>query len=425
MIPMSSSLSPPERGNRCPAYTLGLLTLVYLISGIDKAVMTIVIVPIRAEFHLSDAQVGFITSLSFAIAYAVASVPLGMLADRTNRRNLIAACVGLWSLVTAASGFAQSALQLVLLRMGLAAGESGSPPAALSMIADLYPPERRASAVGVYHVSLPLASLIALSAGGFITDRWGWRVTLIAAGLFGLVVAGVFRLTVREPVRTVAAQATEPSHLRDALRTIRSRRSLRYVIGGAALSAFASSGLHGWIAIYCVRTFGVTVSQVGFALGPVAFAAAALGALVGGFGADYLSKGDERRRMRLLAAACVVAVPLFIGVFLAPTFSTAIACAGAYMATTFALYGPLFALLQALAPAKGRATTIAVVYLVLNIVGYGMGSQFVGLLSDLLPGEPDAASLRFALLAESLVALAAGVLFWRAAAARESDDLGG
>jgi len=406
----------PAHGVRYPGYILALLTLVYVVGGIDKAVMTIVIEPIRAEFHLSDTQVGFVTSLSFAIAYAVSSVPLGVLADRMNRRYLIASCVGLWSLMTAASGMAQSSLQLVMMRVGVAASESGSPPAALSMIADLYPPERRASAVGVYHVALPLASLIALAGGGVIAERWGWRAALLSAGLAGLVVAVVFVLTVREPRRTTSSGTPERHSLHDALQAIRTRKALLYVIGGAALSAFASSGLHGWIAIYCVRAFGVSVSKVGLALGPVSFVASTIGALAGGLSADFLSRGSDHARARVLGMSCWIAVPLFIGVFLAPTFGTAILCAGAYMATTFALYGPLFALLQSLAPVTGRATTIAVVYLVLNVVGYGMGSQLVGVLSDLMPGDPDASSLRLALLAEAGVALAAGVLFFRAAA---------
>lgn len=404
-----------------PGYTLALLTLVYVVGGIDKSVMTIVIEPIRAEFRLSDTQVGFVTSLSFAMAYAVSSVPLGVLADRVNRRYLIAGCVGLWSLMTAASGLAQSALQLVMMRIGVAASESGSPPAALSMIADLYPAERRASAVGVYHVALPLASLIALAGGGVIAERWGWRAALISAGLTGLVVAAVFLVTVREPGRTASSHTPEPLSLYDALQAIRARKAVLYVIGGAALSAFASSGLHGWIAIYCVRAFGVSVSKVGLALGPVSFVASTVGALAGGLSADFLSRGDDRPRARVLGVSCWIAVPLFIGAFLAPTFATAILCAGAYMATTFALYGPLFALLQSLAPVSGRATTIAVVYLVLNIVGYGMGSQFVGVLSDLMPGEPDASSLRLALLAEAVVALSAGVLFFRAATSLDAE----
>lgn len=401
------SLSPSS------GYTLFLLTMAYLISGLDKGVLLIVIQPIRAEFDLSDTQIGFLSGLSFAIAYSVASVPFGLLADRVNRRTLIACCVTIWSAMTVVSGFAQNLTQLVLTRIGVGIGESGGPPAAMSIIADLYPPERRASAIGLYNLAPPLASLIALAGGGVIADLWGWRTTLIVAGAPGLVLAIIFMLTLREPKRlTVPGSSPASGGLRPTINMIARCRSLKLIIAAGALSAVASSGINSWIAIYLVRTFDVSLSQVGMALGPAVAVASCFGAVAGGYGSDLISKGDDQRRTSILTIASLAAIPFFVGVLLSPTFLGSVACAAAYMVTTFVMYAPMYALIQNLCRPEMRATTVSIVFLILNLVGYGIGSQIVGVISDLIPGEASAASLRVGLLSEAVVAFGACVLFF-------------
>ena len=182
-------------------------------------------------------------------------------------------------------------------------------------------------------------------------------------------------------------------------------------MAAGALSAVASSGINSWIAIYLVRTFGVSLSQVGMALGPAVAVASCFGAIAGGYGSDLISKGDDRRRTWILALASLAAVPFFVGVLLAPTFLGSVACAAVYMVTTFIMYAPMYALIQNLCRPEMRATTVAMVFLILNLVGYGIGSQIVGVISDWIPGEANAASLRVGLLSEAVVAFGACVLF--------------
>ena len=182
-------------------YALGILVLVFTSSHVDRQIMGILLEPIKHDLGASDTQMGFLIGLTFALFYATLGMPIAMLADRGNRRNIIALAITIWSGMTAVCGFAQSFLQLVVARIGVGIGEAGSSPPSHSMISDMFPLKQRGTAMGIYAIGVNLGLLIAYLAGGWMSENWGWRTTFIVVGLPGLAIALLVRFTVAEPER--------------------------------------------------------------------------------------------------------------------------------------------------------------------------------------------------------------------------------
>ena len=180
-------------------YAVGVLTAVYASSQVDRQIMAILLEPIKIELGASDTQMGFLVGLTFAIFYATLGMPIAMLADRTNRRNIITAAISIWSAMTVLCGYAASFFQLALARIGVGVGEAGSTPPSHSIIADLFPPERRGTAMGVFALGVNIGLLIAYLAGGWLSEHYGWRLTFVIVGLPGLLIAAILYLTVAEP----------------------------------------------------------------------------------------------------------------------------------------------------------------------------------------------------------------------------------
>ncbi|MDP1555043.1 MAG: MFS transporter, partial [Hyphomonas sp.] len=220
------------------AWVLAVLTLTYTFNHVDRQILVILLEPIKAEFGLSDGQVGWLTGLSFAAFYATLGIPVAMWADRGNRRNIISIALGIWSAMTALSGLAQNFWHLLLARMGVGIGEAGGTPPATSMIADLYPPQERAMALGVYTSGIGLGIMAGFALGGYIYELYGWRTAFFAAGVPGLILALIVRFGIKEPVRGLADQRKDegpaPS-LGETLKFIFSQSSYLWLLAGCLL----------------------------------------------------------------------------------------------------------------------------------------------------------------------------------------------
>ena len=182
-------------------YALGILVLVFTSSHVDRQIMGILLEPIKQDLGASDTQMGFLIGLTFALFYATLGMPIAMLADRANRRNIITAAITIWSGMTVVCGMAQSFFQLALARIGVGIGEAGSSPPSHSMISDMFPLSERGTAMGIYALGVNIGLLIAYLAGGWMSEHWGWRLTFIAVGVPGLLIALIVRFTVAEPER--------------------------------------------------------------------------------------------------------------------------------------------------------------------------------------------------------------------------------
>jgi predicted MFS family arabinose efflux permease len=409
------------KGSYAPRYTLFILMLTYSCNVMDRNILTMVLEPIRHEFALSDTQLGLLSGLSFAIFYAVAGLPLGLAADRLNRRNLIFVCLTLWSGMTALCGMAGSFVQLLVARIGVGVGEAGGGPPATAMISDLFSAKRRATAISTFYLASPLGSLVSFAGGGWLAQHYGWRTAFYAAGVPGLILAAVLILTVREPPRGLSdvksegapAAAHKPT-LREILRYVASQRSLLHLIAGTTLTVFVVSGVGTWSASFFIRTHGFTPAAIGSFLGTAMVTGGLVGTLAGGAAVDWLGRRDDRWRCWVLALAALITAPLIALSVLTPGGTAAAGFYAAYIMFSFAWYGPVHGLCQTLVELRMRAMVSAIVNLISNLLGVGLGSQVIGLLSDRLAPSLGAESLRYAMLAACAFSLWAALHFWLA-----------
>jgi predicted MFS family arabinose efflux permease len=321
--------------------------------------------------------------------------------------------------MTAACGLAQSFAMLALTRIGVGCGEAGSSPPSHSIIADLYPPKKRATAMATFALGVNIGILIGFLVGGWMNEFFGWRAAFMVVGLPGLLLAVLVRTTLREPERghsdgRTAEAAAEPPTLRKSFAFMWRRRSLRHIVIGATLNSFVGYGAVAWVPAFLIRSFGMSTGDVGTALALIIGIAGGLGTFFGGYYADRLGQRDVRWNMWLVSACVAAGVPFAFGVYLAPTAAWALV-AFVVPAAVGALYlGPSLALVQGLVPVRMRTVASAILLFILNIIGLGIGPQMVGIVSDALAPSYGQESLRYALLIVGLVNAWAAVHFFLA-----------
>ena len=404
--------------SRVAGYGLFMLTLVYAFNFVDRQILVILQEPIKNDMGLSDAQLGLLSGFSFAVVYIIAGIPIAYWADRTNRRNIIAAALTIWSGMTALSGLSQNYTQLLLARIGVGIGEAGGSPPAHSMISDYYPPQRRATAMAIYSTGVHLGVLLGFIIGGFVSQAYGWRVAFMAVGIPGVLFALVFFFTVKEPVRgrwESTAEATYKPSMRETIKLLSTYRSFWYLAAATGLTAFTGYGNGNFAPSFLMRNHGFTVAEVGIVLAIFGGGGGLLGTFFGGFISDRLAVGDKRWYLWLPAIAGSLAVPLGFPYLLMDNTTVVIAslflvtiCLNTYM-------GPCLAISHSLVPPAMRALTSAVLFLVLNMIGLGLGPLTVGLLSDFYAGYFGDDSLRYAMLTVGVLSAPAIVLFLLAA----------
>lgn len=399
-------------------YGLFMLTLVYAFNFIDRQILVILQEPIKHDMGLSDAQLGLLSGFSFALVYITAGIPIAYWADRTNRRNIIAVALTVWSGMTALSGLAQNYTQLLLARIGVGIGEAGGSPPAHSMISDYYPPQKRATALAIYSTGVHLGILLGFVTGGVLSQMFGWRVAFFAVGIPGVLFALVFFLTVREPQRgrwEVAAAREHKPGFRETMRVLSAFKSFRYIALGAGLTAFAGYGNGNFAPSYLIRNHGFTVGEVGVLLAIAGGGGGMLGTFFGGYISDRLGVGDRRWYLWVPAIAGSLALPLAFPYLLLDNTNVVVAALFAVTMTSNAYLGSTLAVSHSLVPPATRAMTSAVLFFILNLIGLGLGPLTVGLLSDYLVPYFGNDSLRYAMLFVALLSSPAILLYVLAA----------
>jgi len=370
------------------SYVLGLLTVVYAVNFIDRQLLTILQESIKAELLLTDTQLGLLTGLAFAIFYVLAGIPIARLADNSNRRNIIAGSIGIWSIMTAVCGMAGNYLQLLLARVGVGIGEAGCSPPAHSMISDMYPPEQRASALSFYSVGINIGLMLGVLLGGFINQYFGWRVAFLVVGAPGILIALVVRYTVAEPVRgwSEKRQVTQNTlPFKTVLKYILARRHLVHMSMGGGLSALAGYALSNWQPSYYIRTFALPSSEAGLWLAAGVGFFGGLGTFGWGYLCDRVGQRDKRWYLWIPAIAMLLAiVPVLITFSNSAPQHTALIAGLFPAAFTTSYLGACLAVLHGSVELRMRATSSALFFLVLNIIGLGCGPTLVGAVSDYL-----------------------------------------
>jgi len=387
---------------------LGVFFAAYTMIGVDRGIIAIMIEPIKQEFGVSDTQIGLLSGLAFALFFAIASLPLGYLVDRWNRRIILAVSLAFFSALTAMAGWATSFTQLFVIRLGIGAGEAGGTPAMTSILADHFPPERRATALSFYYLGAPAAKILVLVVGGYLTMTYGWRSVFWAAGAAGLILAVAILLTVKEPPRKQSqGGTTAPSYLA-TLAYIWRQPSLRHLLTTTTLTSAISTGALTWAVSFLLRSHGMTVASAGVAIAISFGVVGAIGTLSSGPVVDWLAKRDVRWRCWVLAGAQLAAAPAFALFALSPSLIVALCGFAVWSVAQAGLLAPIVSMCQALVGPRMRGTVMAVYSLLAHFVGVTVGPQLVGSASDLFRPAFGADSLRYALL------LLCGLFVWAA-----------
>lgn len=379
-------------------YVLVMLTLVYVFNFIDRQLLVILQESIKKELDLSDTQLGLLSGFTFALFYVTMGIPIARLADKGNRRNIVAISLGLWSIMTAFSGWARNFVQLLLARVGVGVGEAGGSPPAHAMISDYFPPGQRATALSFYSAGLYAGVLVGFLMGGYLNEQLGWRTAFFVLGLPGALFSLLFYITVKEPVRgaTDHRREVEEGHsLFQVVRLLYSKKTFVYLSLASGLHAFCIYGLFNWEPSFLSRLHGMQNAEIGIALGLIFGCTGALGTFAGGLVTDSLGRSDKRWYLKAPAYAILASIPFVAGTLFLHSTSLSLVCLGicSFLYSTY--LGPVIAVCHFLVPASMRALTSAVLFLVINLIGLGFGPLVVGMISDLLSATLGVESLRW------------------------------
>lgn len=359
-----------------------LFGLIYMFNFIDRMIIAVVGEPIRREFGLSDLQLGVMGGVAFALFYGGIGIPLARLAERISRVGIVAVATALWSVMTTLSGFAGSYGQLLAARIGVGIGEAGFTPPVVSMIADRFAPERRATVFSLIAVGVSVGGAIGALGGGAIAQAYGWRTAFYAMGAPGLLLAVVLWLTIPEPPRHDAGDTAPP--FRAVLAAALGSRAFVCLTCGSGFVALVGFGLNLFLIPLLVRRFGFDIRQAAVAFALVFSAATALGGVVGGVLADRFAAADLRRYGAAPALATALALPLFLLAIYQDDWRV---LAVLLFAATFSLYAflpTIMTVTQRLVEPRMRATAAALHAFGQTVFGLGVGSALLGWVSDRL-----------------------------------------
>ncbi len=383
-------------------YVLGMTCLIYAINIADRYVVSTVLEPIRIELDLTDSGVAFLTGIPLALFYVTFGLPISWLADRSNRRNILAVSLIIWSAFTVFCGRSTTYWQFLLGRIGVGVGEAGGLPPSSSILSDCFPADRRPMAFTVLALGAPIGAWLGADMAGAVAHAYGWRAAFIALGLPGLIAGILVYLTIREPARgrlDAAGDAPKPSML-DSLRFLLSQRAALHVLMTTGVCSLWGWGLIWWTPTFLMRTYGLDVGEAGAVTGPIHL----IGGILASLGTAWLLSLPKLRDPRRVLWVLVIGVgmttiPSFLA-YWTHTLWIAKCMFWLFIPAIYFYIGPCMGLLQNLAPHQMRSMFIAWSLLVGNVFNLIVAPQFIGIMSDWFAGGhgADAASLRLALL---------------------------
>ncbi len=398
-------------------YVLVIMMLVYTISIADRYVLSTLIGPISQELKLSDSGAASL-GIPLALFYVAMGIPLSWLCDRSNRRNLLAASVAVWSFMTAITGFTRGYADLLLARIGVVIGEAGGTPACNSIIADYFPADRRSMAMTIFALGAPIGAWLGSDIAGYVSTLYGWRAAFLVLGIPGIILALIIMWTIKEPTRGRLDAVTEDKipTVTETLKFIWSQKAAVHAITGSGLSAFWGWGLMWFTPLFLQRTYGLNEGEAGSLLGLIY--------LVGGIGASLLTAyvvarpayTDPRKIARLLAVVTAMAtVPSFLAYYTQELWIAKLMW-WLFIPAIYFYIGPAFALCQNLAAPKMRAMAVAIALVIANVLNLIIAPAIVGGLSDMFDatGGGNAESLRLAQMILAPTGLWAAWHYWRA-----------
>lgn len=375
-----------------------MMLIAYTLNFLDRQIIGILAVPIKADLGLSDAQLGLMGGLAFALFYTGLGIPIAMLADRYDRSKIMTAALFTWSLMTALCGLAQNFWQLFAARLGVGVGEAGGVAPAYTLISDLFPPEHRARAIALYSFGIPIGSAAGIVFGGVIATLIDWRYAFFIVGFAGILFAPVFRRFVRDPREPAAARSVAVG-LRAVLATLL-RKPAFWLLGiGAACSSMMGYGLFFWLPSFLVRSFGISLLDASLGYGAILLTGGLAGIWLGGRLSDRLAERSKAAYALVPAGAFVCTLPFYALGISSETLWVALLLMLAPTALGLVWLGPVIAAVQGVVPPPMRTTASAIFLFINNLIGIGVGTPAIGWLSDHFTAAYGDEALRYAILA--------------------------
>ncbi len=381
---------------RYRTYVLSALTLIYVLNFVDRGLLAVVGPDLVPELGLSDTQFGLLTGFGFALLYTIVGIPLARYADRSHRVWIMTVCVALWSVMTMLCGLATEITigsltigafwVLLMCRVGVGIGEAGCTPPANSLIADYFAPRDRSQALGVYSMGVTLGGMFANLIGGWVTDAFDWRTAFIVVGLPGVLIALIFKLTVKEPPRGFTdpkgTKSTQPIALRDAMRELTTKPAFWLMTAGATIAAFCGYGISSFQSIFLVRAHEITTGEAAIWINTPVALSSAIGTFATGWLATRLYKTHPGAIAWVPAAGLALSIPFYVFAF---TTQHLVMAAIGLVIGGFVKYGYItaqYTIGQGVVSMHVRAMATAVLLFIANLIGYGFGPLFIGFTSD-------------------------------------------
>jgi MFS family permease len=406
-------------------YVVSLLLLIAVCNYADRYMLGVLFPLIKGDLNLSDTQMGFISGAAFTITYALVAVPIAGLSDRVSRKKIITVAIVIWSIATCLTSLVQNFLQLAIMRLIVGIGEAGSAPPSNSLLSDYFAREERTIPVGILGTGASFGIFIGYLAGGMLAESIGWRMTLVAFGLPGLLIAAVFYLTTKEPPRGGAdglKDTAPPPAVMSTLRGLWEVKTFRNLTLSGALYGLASVSFIIWLPSFFVRSHGMDIKAVGATLAFTSGVPSLLGMLTGAVIAQRLGRKSMRAPVLMGSATIILSGPFFVAVLLLPSAEMALRLYAVPAFLSVLQGATLFATILAVARVRTRAVAMAFSFLIINLGAGIVGPQLVGTSSDLLAGWLGDESLRYSLIGVAIISsIGASSFFYMAARHVEQD----
>ena len=394
---------------------LALLLLAYIFNFLDRQIVSILKIPLKSDLDLSDTQLGLMGGIAFASVYSTLAIPIARYADRSGRSRVIAISVAVWSLFTALCGLAQNFWQLFAARMGVGVGESGGVAPSYALIADRFPPEKRARALAIFSLGIPIGSALGLFFGGWLAQSLDWRVAFAVIGLAGLPVAWMILRFVPDPPRPDPADTPVQESFASVFGLL-ARKPIFWLLSfGAASGSICGYGLGFWLPSYFNTNLGLSLTSIGSYFGSIVLVGGIAGILFGGWLADRLGNARPGAYAAIPAVAFIVTAPAYAAALYSPSLTLGWFLFVLPYALSLLWLGPVITAVQNLVPPSARATASASFLLINNLIGIGFGTFIFGYMSDSMAAAYGTESLRYSILYGLAFYLLGAILYFFAA----------
>lgn len=406
----------PTSGRR----VLTILLLAYIFNFLDRQILSILQIPIQAELKLSDEQLGLMGGIAFALLYSGLGIPVAWLADRKSRVRIIAVSLGVWSAFTALCGTAQNFWQLFFARMGVGVGEAGGVAPAYALIADYFPPERRARALAIFSLGIPIGSAMGVFFGGWLASSVNWRSAFMIVGLAGLLLVPLVWFGIRDPERgrfdrKPGAAVPEAPPFGLVMKTVAAKPSFWLLGFGAASGSALGYGFAFWLPQFLSRSFGLELIEISWFYGSIALVGGIAGILLGGWLGDRLGSVRPAAYPLIPAICFLLAAPVYAFAFFASSLPLAWILLAIGTALSLAWLGPVVTAIQHIVAPSMRATASAAFLFINNLLGIGFGIYFLGYMSKQLTARYGEDSLQYSMFYALVFYLLAATLYGLAA----------